>query len=431
MNSNRQKFETGPSVANALDEWERTHDEPVISVDSDDTSRAELYEQDTWQPVFSRMRQTAPVNHLKGTAYGDFWNVCSYDALCEAMRPDLFSSSWEYGGITIADPDPEEEFHLPMFIAMDEPQHSIQRKTVAPAFSPAEIARLSDDIRTRTGEILDSLPIGETIDWVEQVSIELAKQILAMILGFPWKDRHLLTFWSDWAGNMEVTRVPELAGQRRTILGEMAQYFHQLWDEKRSSPPTNDLLSMMIHSESMSQMGEFEFMGNLALLIVGGNDTTRNSMSGAVIALHEFPDQRAKLQAAPTLTANAVHEILRWHTPISHVRRTATQDCELAGQSIAKGDKLALWYISANRDDTVFRDADRFDIERANARRHLAFGLGIHRCVGARLGELQLRLLLEEMARRRIQVDVTGEVRRARANFVHGFHKIEAVVTRY
>lgn len=426
-------YRTEPNVADALDEWlEKNRVPDGTPANPDDTSRAELYAQDCWQPVFKRMRETAPVNKVEGTAFGSYWNVCSHEMVMAAeSQPDLFSSSWEYGGITIADPMPGEEFQLPMFIAMDEPQHSIQRKTVAPAFTPAEIARLADDIRARTGQVLDSLPIGERFDWVENVSVELATQMLSILLDFPWDDRHLLTFWSDWAGDMEAASIPELFELRKQILGEMAMYFHGLWEKKRNSPRTPDLLSMMIHSDSMSQMGELEFIGNLALLIVGGNDTTRNSMSGLVMALDAFPDERRKLQADQSLISNAVQEVLRWHTPISHMRRTATADCELGGQRIARGDKLALWYISANRDEAVFPNPDVLDLSRENARRHLSFGHGIHRCIGARLAELQLRTLIEEMAVRRLQANVAGQVQRTYANFIHGFNRIEVELTRY
>jgi cytochrome P450 len=424
--------QTAPTVRQALDDWRSRVPSRQVTSNPDDTSLPGLYGHDLWQPVFRRMRETGPVNKVVGTAYGDYWNVCSYEALQEAeQQPEKFSSSWEYGGITIADPMPGEDFHLPMFIAMDEPEHGRQRRTVAPAFTPAEIERLSRVVRERTAEVLDRLPLHERFDWVEKVSVELATQMLAILLNFPWNDRHLLTFWSDWAGDMEAARIPELFQQRARILGDMAAYFHNLWENRRSGAPTADLLSMMIHSDTMAAMSEFEFMGNLALLIVGGNDTTRNSMSAVAYALDCFPDERARLQADPALIPNAVQEIIRWHTPISHMRRTATVDCELGGAKIAKGDKLALWYISANRDEAVFPRADQLDISRENARRHLSFGHGIHRCVGARLAELQIRTLLEEMAKRRLQANVVGEVERVHANFIHGFHTIEVELSRY
>jgi cytochrome P450 len=192
-----------------------------------------------------------------------------------------------------------------------------------------------------------------------------------------------------------------------------------------------DLISMMIHSPAMNHMSPQEFMGNLVLLIVGGNDTTRNTMSGIIHALQTFPDQREILENEPSLIPNAVQECIRFVTPLAHMRRTATADTELFGQQIAAGDKVALWYISANRDETVFRNPDKLLVARDNARRHLSFGHGIHRCVGARLAELQLRVLLEEMRARRLRVHVTGQVERVRANFVHGFRRLDVTVDRY
>lgn len=426
-------YRTAPTADQAVDQWLASHEEAESETPHpDDTSRAELYSQAKWEPLFQRLRDTAPVSRVTGTAYGDYWNISSHAMVAEVEgKPDLFSSSWRYGGITIGDPAPGEEFQLPMFIAMDEPEHGAQRKTVAPAFTPGHITELAVELRAHAAEIIDALPVGEKFDWVANVSTELATRMLATILGFPAEDRHLLTFWSDWAGNMEAARIADLFQVRREVLTEMATYFHLLWQQRLANPGGGDLLGMMMQSESMSQMGEMEFIGNLALLIVGGNDTTRTSMSAAVLGLDQFPDQRAKLQADESLLPNAVQEIIRWHTPISHMRRTATADCELNGQQIARGDKLALWYISANRDEAVFANADRLDIERGNARRHLSFGHGIHRCVGARLAELQIRVLLEELLRRRLQVNVVGEVRRVHANFINGFRHIDVELTRY
>jgi cytochrome P450 len=320
---------------------------------------------------------------------------------------------------------------LPMFIAMDRPEHTGQRRTVAPAFTPAEMVRMEKEIRARTGQVLDSLPWGEQFDWVDKVSIELTTGMLALLFGFPWDDRRLLTFWSDWAGDVEIALNQDLETTRFEVLHEMAHYFQRLWIERVSAEPTPDLISMMIHSAAMSQMSPREFMGNLILLIVGGNDTTRNTMSGIVEAFDRFPDQRAIFEADATVIPNAVQECIRFITPLAHMRRTALQDTELFGQQIKKGDKLCLWYISANRDEAVFDNADKLLVRRENARRHLAFGYGIHRCVGARLAELQLRILLEEMHARRMRVNVTGAVERVRANFVHGFRKLEVTLEKF
>jgi cytochrome P450 len=407
-----------------------------------DVSRSDIYFEDKWQPVFAEMRKAGQLHWIPESPFGPYWAVVGHKAIqhIEAL-PETFSSSWEHGGITILNRLSEEEAaaagidaprELPMFIAMDRPQHTGQRRTVAPKFTPTAITDMEAEIRARTGELLDSLPRGEVFDWVDTVSIELTTGMLAILFGFPWEDRRLLTFWSDWSGDTELATVRELDQMRWGILQEMAAYFQSLWIERTmDKEPGNDLISMMIHSPAMNQMRPEEFMGNLVLLIVGGNDTTRNTMSGIIHALDKFPDQRKLYEENPDLIPNAVQEILRMQVPLAHMRRTCTEDTEVFGQTIKAGDKVVLWYISANRDEEVFANPDVLDITRENARRHLAFGYGIHRCVGARLAELQLRVLLEEMHKRRMRVHVAGDVERVRANFVHGFRKLEVEITTF
>ncbi|MES2336677.1 MAG: cytochrome P450 [Pseudomonadota bacterium] len=395
-----------------------------------DVSRAELYRDDVWHGPFAEIRARGGVHHNATSDYGPFWSVASYKGIVHVESlPDVFSS--EAGGITIADFNPETDVRMPMFIAMDRPRHTGQRRTVAPAFTPSEMARMTEDIRARTGDILDSLPIGKEFDWVDTVAIELTTQMLAILFDFPWADRRKLTFWSDWAGDIEIVKNPELRQQRLAHMFECGSYFQNLWNAKVGKERTPDLISMMIHSDAMAEMDQMEFLGNLILLIVGGNDTTRNSMSAYAYGLSQFPDERAKLEADPGLIHNATQEIVRWQTPLAHMRRTATQDAEVEGQLIRAGEKVALWYISANRDEAVFDDADSIRVDRANARRHLAFGHGIHRCVGARLAELQISVLLEEMAKRRLRVEATGEPERVAASFVHGYRKLPVEVLRY
>ena len=430
-------YRTEPAAVEMLDAWFQANPQAQpVHTHRWDVSSSALYVEDRWQPVFAEMRAKAPINKVTGTPFGDFWNVTTIKTVQHVESlPELFSSSWEHGGITIGEPRreiaEEDKFQLPMFIAMDRPQHTGQRRTVAPAFTPAEMERMSTEIRARTAEVLDGLPWGERFDWVDKVSIELTTGMLAILFGFPWEDRRLLTYWSDWSGDVEIGLVPELIEYRHGILQEMGHYFTRLWNERANAEPTPDLISMMIHSEAMKDMGFNEFVGNLVLLIVGGNDTTRNTMSGIVKAFDEFPDQRALFEADPSLIPNAVQECIRYVTPLAHMRRTATADTELFGHEIKQGDKVVLWYISANRDETVFENPDKLDITRDNARRHVAFGYGIHRCVGARLAELQLRILLEEMHKRRMRVRVTGEIERVRANFVHGHRKLEVELEKF
>ncbi|MES2055863.1 MAG: cytochrome P450 [Pseudomonadota bacterium] len=417
----------------AQDVGAQDHDapKPPRTVDPLDVSRPELYRDDTWHAPFRQLRAEAPVYKVEQSGFGTFWSVSTYKPIVEVESlPDIYSS--EAGGITIADfIEERSDVRMPMFIAMDRPKHTGQRRTVAPAFTPSEMVRMSDNIRMRTGEILDTLPWGEEFDWVDTVSIELTTQMLAILFDFPWEDRRKLTFWSDWAGDIELVKTEELRLQRLQYMYECGGYFQKLWDQKVGKEPTPDLISMMIHSDAMREMDQMEFLGNLILLIVGGNDTTRNSMTAAAYGLDLFPDQREKLEGDPSLIHNTVQEIIRWQTPLAHMRRTATQDTVLEGQQIKQGDKLALWYLSANRDESVFENADKILVDRPNARRHLAFGHGIHRCVGARLAELQIATLLEEMAKRRMRVNVVGEPERVAACFVHGYRKLPVEISKY
>jgi len=439
----RPQVRREPSAYDALKAHYAAHPEERLQHPHPwDVSRSDIYFEDKWQPVFADMRKAGQLHWIPESPFGPYWAVVGHKAIqhIEAL-PETFSSSWEHGGITILNRLTEEEAaaagvdaprELPMFIAMDRPQHTGQRRTVAPKFTPSAMTDMEAEIRQRTGEVLDRLPRGEVFDWVDTVSIELTTGMLAILFGFPWEDRRLLTFWSDWAGDTELATVRELDQERWGILQEMAAYFQSLWIERTmDAEPGNDLISMMIHSEAMNQMRPEEFMGNLVLLIVGGNDTTRNTMSGIIHALDKFPDQRKLYEENPELIPNAVQEILRMQVPLAHMRRTCTEDTEVFGQTIKAGDKVVLWYISANRDEEVFENADKLDITRENARRHLAFGYGIHRCVGARLAELQLRVLLEEMHKRRMRVHVAGDVERVRANFVHGFRKLEVEITTF
>lgn len=399
-----------------------------------DVSSAHWYEGEDWQVPFRQLRAEAPIQYVPDSAFGPYWSVSTYKPIVhiEAL-PKIFSSSWEYGGIAIpgsVDEPMENEMRTPMFIAMDPPHHTAQRRTIAPSFGPSEVAAMKAEVQARTAEVLDSLPIGQPFNWTEKVSIELTTGMLAKLFDFPWEERHKLTYWSDMGGNVELMKTPEDMAMRTAALFEMGTAFAELW-QRKAAEPGKDLISVMLRSDAMNHMSQEEFIGNLILLIVGGNDTTRNSMSAFAWGLHQFPEERAKLEADPSLIPNAVQELIRWQTPLAHMRRTVMEDTEIEGAQMKKGDKVVLWYISANRDESVFQDGDRVIVDRDNARRHLSFGYGIHRCVGARVAELQLTTLLEEMAKRRLRANVIEEPERVATCFVHGYKKVMVELSHY
>lgn len=404
------------------------------AADPFDVSRPEIYAEDTFEEIFRRHRAEAPIHYVKDSGFGPYWSVSTYKPIVhiEAL-PKIFSSDWEKGGIAISgNPEMLKKYNMrePMFIAMDPPKHTGQRRTVAPSFGPSEVAAMKAECAARTGEVLDSLPIGETFDWVQRVSIELTTGMLAKLFGYPWEQRHHLTEWSDFGGDVELIKNPDTIELRLAKMQEMGMAFAALWQERMANPG-KDLISVMLKSDAMREMEPEEFIGNLILLIVGGNDTTRNSMSAYAYGLNKYPDERAKLEADPSLIPNAVQELIRWQTPLSHMRRTAAVDTELDGHQIKAADMVVMWYISANRDESVFKDGEHIRIERENARRHLSFGYGIHRCVGARVAELQLVTLLEEMAKRRLRANVIGEPTRVPACFVHGYKSLQVELSRY
>ena len=409
-------------MATAID---LARDLPLATID---VTPAPLWQDGAFGPLFERLRAEDPVHFCPDSAFGPYWSVTRYrDIVHVESLPDLYSSSWEYGGITVLGEGPAltaGEDPLPMFIAMDRPQHTAQRRTVSPAFTPSEMDRLAADIRQRTASLLDSLPKGEAFDWVDQVSIELTTGMLAILFDFPWADRRKLTYWSDWMGDIEAARHPELGPKRMEVIWEAGAYFTRLWQERQAADPAPDLISMMIHSDATRNMTPQEYLGNLILLIVGGNDTTRNSMSGLAMAATDFREEWAKVAADPSLIPTAAQELIRWQTPLAHMRRTTTQDTELGGKQIPAGSKVVMWYMSGNRDEEVFPDADRFIADRPNARRHLAFGYGIHRCVGARLAELQLGILIEELLKRRLLPVVVEAPTRVPSSFVHGYRRM-------
>jgi cytochrome P450 len=396
-----------------------------IPLDAIDISDPQIYQDDIWYQYFARLRRDDPVHFVRESRYGPYWAVTKYkDIMQVEVNHQVYSSASELGGIQIE--EQPKNMDRPSFIRMDPPKHDEQRKVVSPVVAPANLANMEGLIRERTIKVLEDLPRGETFDWVDRVSIELTTMILATLFDYPWEDRRQLTYWSDVAiANVNSPEAPVHSEEERfAVLGQMAQALGGLFNERAQMPPKFDLLSMLAHGEATRNMPVREFMGTLALLIVGGNDTTRNSMSGGLLALSEHPAEYQKLRDDPSLIPGMVSEIIRYVTPVIHMRRTAKEDSELGGKQIKKGDKVTIWYVSGNRDPDAIEDPDRFIIDRPRPRQHLSFGFGIHRCVGNRLAELQLRILWEELLPRHPVIEVLGPPRRIYSNFIHGIRSL-------
>jgi cytochrome P450 len=413
-------IETGQN-SNEKTAAERARSMPLADFD---VGNPELFRTDSFWPYFDRLRSEDPVHYCKDSMFGPYWSVTKYNDIMEIdTNHGVFSSASVLGGITIR--DIPANLRSESFIAMDQPRHSAQRKTVAPMFTPAHLDELAINIRKRSAECLDNLPVNEVFDFVDQVSIELTTQMLAVLFDFPWEDRRKLTRWSDVA-----TTIPGPDGlvpteeARQAELMECAAYFGTLWKERINQPPKNDLISMMAHSEATRDMDPKNFLGNLILLIVGGNDTTRNTMSGSIYALNKHPEQYRKLRDNPALLDSCVPEVIRWQTPLAHMRRTALADIEFRGKQIKKGDKVVMWYVSGNRDAEAIERPYEFIIDRARPRTHISFGFGIHRCVGMRLAELQLKIIWKEIMKRFDKIEVVDEPRRVYSSFVKGYETL-------
>jgi len=389
-----------------------------------DMSRPEWYSNDTWHEAFRRLRAEDPVHYCPASEFGPYWSVTTYDDIM-AVELDHETFSNELGGIQVRDPAPGSE--APSFIRMDPPRHTAERKTVAPIVAPFNLKNFTPTIRERTNYVLDQLPVNEDFDWVDHVSIELTTMMLATLFDFPWEDRRKLTFWSDVTIFFDFDAPDALVKseeERWAELVKMSEYFQHLWNERARAEPTFDLISMLAHGEETKTMSQREFIGNLGLLIVGGNDTTRNSMSGGLYYLNRHPGEWEKLRADPALVPKMVAETIRYQTPVIHMRRTARRDVEFRGRQIKAGDKVVMWYVSGNRDDTAIPEADRFIVDRARPRQHLSYGAGIHRCVGDRLADLQLQILWEEILRRDLKIEVLDEPTRLNSNFIRGIRKL-------
>lgn len=387
-----------------------------------DVSANALYTEDTWREPFAFLRREMPISYRPESPFGGYWSAVCHEHIQQIeLMPEVFSSSWKRGNITIA--ESVNEFDFPNFIAQDPPIHTAQRKVIAPAFSPGQMVGLEKQVRERARLLIEALPLGETFCWVERLAIPLTLGMLCSLFDMPFDEWRDLKRWSDYGSGVSADNLnAEYRAEFMKQMGEMLMRFDRELEARRNLSPTDDLLSRMVHSEAMGHLPPAERLANIALLIVAGNDTTRNSIAGLVEALNLYPDQLDRLRADRSLTGNAAQEIIRWQSPVTHMRRTALRDVEVGGQHIREGEKIVMWYVSGNRDESVFKDAERFDVGRENARRHIAFGHGIHRCVGARLAEVQIAAVIDELVERRLRPVLAGAPVRLASPFLHGFN---------
>ena len=418
-------------TANLWSEWEiDVHQDPyAVPLDEFQCAHPFLFRENTIMPYFERLRKEDPVHYTERAPFGPYWDITKYRDIVEIEKDfKTFSSEQKHGGIQLGGikyDNPDPTFSLPMFIAMDPPKHDEQRKIVQPRFTQRALQELEADIRERAQNILDGLPRNETFNWVDHVSRELTGQMLAQLFDIPQEDRHKLLLWSDTIQNASNIEFFDTIEDAFKVLWECHTYFAEVWQDKlKQEEPGNDLISMLAFGEATKNMPPNEYLGNLLLLIVGGNDTTRNSISGGVLALNQFPDEYTKLKTNRDLIPNMVSEMIRFQSPVAHMARTALRDVEFNGKTIHEGDRVALWYISGNRDEEVIPDADTFIIDRANVRNHLSFGFGIHRCMGNRLGEMQLRVLWEEIEKRFDRVELDGDPVYLQSSFIHGIREL-------
>ena len=392
--------------------------------------------------LFSRLRAEEPVAWCPEPWGGPgFWSITRYDDIQRISKlPKLFSSDGRHGGITLPSPemirtreglsdDAQGPAELSAFeggrsmITMDPPEHTQHRRMVAPGFTPQGLDALIPRIRERARAILDDLAENGECEFVSQVAAELPIQMLAELFDVPQEDRHRLFQWSNLIIGGDDPDVTLSRDDTMAAFMELAGYAMQLY-EARSRNPGDDLISMLATTRVDGEpMSVADYLSAFVLLVVAGNETTRNSISGGVLALSQFPEQRQKLLDDPRLIPRAVNEIIRWVHPVIYMRRTALEDYALGAVTIKAGDKLALWYMSGNRDDAKWDNPFAFDVTR-DGPRHLSFGYGQHLCIGWRLAEIQLTVLLEELLARYPSFEVTGEVRRIRTNFLNSIKRM-------
>lgn len=373
---------------------------------------------------FTYLRHNAPVyKHPEPNGPG-FWVITRYDDVVQVGRDSqTFSSEQERGGVVQLRDDMMDDFNRGgrMMLTMDPPDHTRYRSLVNKGFVPRMINALAPHIREITSAIIDrAIDKGDQCDFVVDVAAELTLQVIAELLGVPLEDRHKVFQWSNrmiGSEDPEYAISDELVRQAQI---EMFMYVNAL-APKRREQPRDDLVTTLLNAEiNGDRLSEMDFNLFFLLLAVAGNETTRNALSHGIHTLIQHPEQYRMLVDDPSLVPSATEEILRWASPVMYFRRNVTCDAEVRGQRLKAGDKVSIWYISANRDEDIFDDPFRFDITRS-PNEHVAFGGGgSHFCLGASLARMEITILLEELVKRVPAPKMVGDVKRLRSNFING-----------
>jgi linalool 8-monooxygenase len=392
-----------------------------------DLKDPDLYQGDEFRGVFSRLRAEDPVCWNPEVDSAGFWAVTKYADLETILRDaERFSPAAELGGMRIFNIQdvngPDAKPHL---LSLGPPAHGDLRRAILPAFSSECVARMEPGIRSRMTELVDKVAPTGQMEVVSAIAAPLTVGTLADLMNVPRNDEPRLLRWSDaLIGDDDSEQSQDV---RARCVTEIDDYAAQIFRERRNSPRA-DLLSLLANATVDGKPIDGEsFSTNLAMLIVAGSETTRHAITAGLLALMEAPNELAKITADPSLFDGAVKEILRWATPLMHVRRTATRDVWLGHHLIKKGDKVVVWYASANRDEEKWVDPERFDLCRFSDKSvspHFAFGAGPHHCLGWRLAELQVKIALQEMLLRLPNLRLSTPVRRLRSNFVYGIKEM-------
>jgi len=404
---------------------------PKHVAQSPDLKDPDLYVQRVPHELFAQLRKEDPVYWNPEVNGRGFWALTRHADIIEvSRRPDLFSSAYENGGHRIFNENEagltgagESAIGIP-FISRDPPLHMQYRKVVMPALAPSRLAGIEERVSARCTDLIARIPLGEALDIVPLLSAPLPLLTLAELLDVPAELWLKLYDWTNaFVGedDPDFRRSPEAMAQ---TLGEFFEFAQDLFSRRRANPGT-DLASVLANAHINGVPASFnEFVANLILALVGGNETTRNSLSHSIVAFAQNPAQWDRVRQDPDILRSGVRELVRFASPVMHMRRTATADTEIGGKKIAKGDKVVMWYVSGNRDERVFERADSFDITRGNIPQ-IGFGTGQHACVGFRLAEMQLRIAFGQLAARVRGFEVTEPPRRFRSNFINGLKNLD------